>query len=113
MIPTLHLFNPDNDLALGNNNENYQSPASARQMANDLATLPAWWAGEKEAVLVPSIGEAQREEFESAGLLSGIEWCSIRQVPEFGRVQPWGWNLAYGNSCIYGECEMNCCFLWK
>ena len=94
MIPTLHLFNPDNDLALGNNNENYQSPASARQMANDLATLPAWWAGEKEAVLVPSIGEAQREEFESAGLLSGIEWCSIRQVPEFGRVQPWGWNLA-------------------
>ena len=40
----LYLFNPDNDLALGNNSPYYQPPASARQMAADLAVLPAWVA---------------------------------------------------------------------
>lgn len=94
MISTLHLFNPDNDLALANNNENYQAPASARQMADDLAVLPAWWAERGDKVLVPSIREAENWQTEVGGLLPGVEWYSLRQVPEIERVKAWGWNPA-------------------
>ncbi len=95
MIPTLHLFNPDNDLALANNNENYQSPASARKMAADLSVLPAWWAGEGEAVLVSSIAEAERwwRGMEALQLPAPL-WYSLKQPPAFEQIKPWGWNPA-------------------
>ncbi len=94
MNSTLHIFNPDNDLALANNNENYQSPASARKMGEDLAVLPAWWAQSGDAVLVPSIGEARIWQQEVAGFLPDVDWYSIRQIPDFDCIRPWGWNPA-------------------
>ena len=33
----LYVFNPDADMALGNNEENYMAPATIRRMAEDLA----------------------------------------------------------------------------
>lgn len=94
MSRVLHLFNPDNDLALANNNANYQAPASARQMADDLSVLPAWWADEGDSVLVTSIREAENWQSETRGLLPEVEWFSMRQTPEFDRIQAWGWNPA-------------------
>ncbi|MEG1586319.1 MAG: hypothetical protein RR346_05540 [Bacteroidales bacterium] len=40
----LHLFNPENDLALANGDPNFVAPVSARKLARDLASLPAWWS---------------------------------------------------------------------
>ena len=40
----LYVFNPDADMALGNNEENYMAPATIRRMAEDLALLPIWYA---------------------------------------------------------------------
>ncbi len=40
----LYVFNPDTDMALANNEENYIAPASVRRMAQDLALLPIWYA---------------------------------------------------------------------
>jgi hypothetical protein len=45
------LFNPENDLALASNNPNYTPPASARQLANDLADFPKWWHIEEDIIL--------------------------------------------------------------
>ena len=33
----LYVFNPDADMALGNNEENYMAPASIRRMAEAIA----------------------------------------------------------------------------
>ncbi|BDW79475.1 hypothetical protein BFINE_52700 [Bacteroides finegoldii DSM 17565] len=43
---TLYLFNPEHDLALASGEINYMPPASARQMATELALLPVWYAEE-------------------------------------------------------------------
>ena len=51
---TLYLFNPEHDLALASGEINYMPPASARQMATELALLPVWYAEEGSAVLAPS-----------------------------------------------------------
>ena len=50
----LYVFNPDTDMALANNEENYMAPASACRMAQDLALLPVWYAQPGSAVLAPS-----------------------------------------------------------
>lgn len=49
----LYIFNPDNDLALANNNANYRSPASARKMALDLTPLMGWLARDGDCLLFP------------------------------------------------------------
>ena len=43
----MHLFNPENDLALANFKANYTPPASAVRMARELAVFPIWYAGEE------------------------------------------------------------------
>lgn len=43
-------FNPENDLALAANDPHYTPPASARQMAQDLASLPQMWAEESDTL---------------------------------------------------------------
>ena len=39
----LYVFNPDTDMALANNEENYMAPASACRMAQDLAFCCRIW----------------------------------------------------------------------
>ena len=50
----LYIFNPEHDLALASGETNYMAPASARQMASELALLPMWYAEEGSVVLAPS-----------------------------------------------------------
>lgn len=91
---TLYIFNPDNDLALANGNPNYMSPASARQMAEDLALLPAWYAVPGSAVLAPSAYNLVflREMQECLAL--PVELMTEPEVASEEGLQPmpWGWN---------------------
>lgn len=51
----LYVFNPDNDLALANNDANYRAPASARKMSLDLTPLTGWLAADGDMLLFPEI----------------------------------------------------------
>ena len=51
----LHLFNPENDLAIADGNANYCAPPSALKIAYDLSTLPLWYADEEDKVYRPDI----------------------------------------------------------
>ncbi|WP_298651449.1 hypothetical protein [uncultured Proteiniphilum sp.] len=55
----MYLFNPDNDLALANFTPNYTPPASATRMAEELAVLPIWYAGEDEGIVGREISVAE------------------------------------------------------
>lgn len=95
MSASLYLFNPDNDLALANNSPTYQAPQSARLMADDLCTLPAWFATAGDSVMVSSIADVERwQREETACLLTDIHWHSFRMAPFVGELKPWGWNPA-------------------
>ncbi|MEG1522942.1 MAG: hypothetical protein RR455_10835 [Bacteroidales bacterium] len=69
----LHLFNPENDLALANGDPNFVAPASARKLAEDLALLPQWWSDEADRMFVES--QVWKNE--------PIDACA-----------PWGWSAA-------------------
>lgn len=92
----LYLFNPDSDLALANGNTNYMPPASARQMASDLAVLPVWYAEPGSVVLAPSachrsfLKEMQQRIPLPATLLTEPEVAAETALSPM----PWGWNPA-------------------
>lgn len=95
-LKTTHLFNPDNDLALGNGDANYLPPQSARQMAHDLAILPMWFAQPGDAVVIP---HSEALYYWSKTLIkqlntTDIEWItSMDKMPD-QPISPWGWNPA-------------------
>lgn len=92
----LYLFNPDSDLALANGDANYMPPASARQMATDLALLPVWYAEADSAVLGASAYNlAFLREMQQRFPLP-VEWMTEPEVANAGMLtpSPWGWNRA-------------------
>lgn len=70
---TLHIFNPENDMALADGKPGYTPPAQIRQMRMELAGLPYWWAEEGDQV------------WDSASPL---------QLNEGDVIRPWGWSPA-------------------
>ncbi len=92
----MHLFNPENDLALANFSVNYTPPASAVKIADDLAVLPAWYAPDEAKVIASTV---QNEPFlsrwkESFPLrVSLVPLSSISLFPK-EKIIPWGWNPA-------------------
>ena len=57
---TLHIFNPEHDIALAANLANFTSPKAGRELRRDLGFLPLLWAKEGDSVLVDDIEIAQR-----------------------------------------------------
>ncbi|WP_321335394.1 hypothetical protein [uncultured Bacteroides sp.] len=95
-IRNLSVFNPDNDLALANGDENYMAPASARQMMLDLALLPVWYGDADDYVLAPSshnlifLQEMRKQFSLSTELITEPELAAAQAL----RLVPWGWNVA-------------------
>ena len=54
-MKTLHLFNPEHDIALAAGLSNFTAPYAGRKLRTDLAYLPALWAAEGDVVLVDDV----------------------------------------------------------
>ena len=109
---TLHIFNPEHDIALATNLSNFTAPHAGRQLRNDLGFLPALWAQEGDRVLVQheeSALKAYRRVCHrlvklGVSLITNYEF----QIPKFTThsseivirnseltsIQPWGWDRA-------------------
>lgn len=93
---SLYLFNPEHDLALASGETNYMPPASARQIASELALLPIWYAEKKSAVLAPSaynidyLRHMQKLLDIPVYLMTEPELASEPNLD----IRPWGWNVA-------------------
>lgn len=87
----LHIFNPENDLALADGNSNYCPPPAACAIASDLATLPLWYAQGGDALLLPSDGcMGYVAEMSQYFTLPAV--CVQQNMPSFSAVVPWGWS---------------------
>ena len=101
---TLHVFNPEHDMALAANLENFTAPRAGRQLCHDLGFLPMLWAGTGDCVLVDDEDEAAAS-FRQLALVAadclGTEigcdglWQGGSGLPKgVDSVDPWGWDLA-------------------
>lgn len=87
----LHLFNPENDLAIADGNANYCAPPSALKIAYDLSTLPLWYADEEDKVYIPDIlhSEYYKEYSQKFSLPRTYQTEDINNITNCA---PWGWS---------------------
>ena len=105
---TLHIFNPEHDIALASHLANFTAPHAGRQLRANLGFLPALWAEDGDAIWVEHEESAQK----AYNRLSKRIACAL-QIPclqggdrvfvsskihaspmPITRIEPWGWDLA-------------------
>jgi len=107
---TLHIFNPEHDIALAANLDIFTAPHAGRQLRHDLAFLPALWAAEGDVLLVDDVEVAQKGLLRlshKCSPLSGfraevdvlprrLQLVEARQLAStpVNAVNPWGWDRA-------------------
>ena len=93
----LYCFNPEHDLAIANNNENFQAPESATLLSSDLAQLPAWYADVDSLILC-------EQSFLPYTTPVGLKVATVppysEDVPSLCTVEPWGWDAAVRKQLI-------------
>lgn len=87
----LHIFNPENDLALADGSANYCPPPAAAQIAYDLASLPLWFAGVGNAVILPD-GYHQRFYNEMSARFALASPYDASMAGSVDCCRPWGWS---------------------
>lgn len=100
----LYAFNPDTDMALADNSENYISPASVRRMAQDLALLPVWYAQPGSAVLAPSAYNADYLQAMKELFSLPVQLITEPELSDYAEshIMPWGWNPAFRKRMLKG-----------
>lgn len=93
MTSRFYIFNPDTDLALGNNSSNYQPPRLVRKLADDLSVLPAWYAqGKRRVVYVDDLKKVY-QWVDNFPLPLDVLWTSsMKCADNCDEIVPWGWN---------------------
>ncbi len=104
---TLHIFNPEHDLALACNKANFTPPHAARGLRNDLGFLPALWAEDGDKVLVDNCEVAEKALRKVAVRIGrrDIEWkrrriafvepaelVALADYEGMDNIDPWGWD---------------------
>ena len=98
----IHLFNPENDLALGLGCRNYTPPPHAAAIHRAGALLPMWWAEDKDLIIAPvsmkDEAEKLRERFGLRGSVTDINGFQAADSTqghdkENRQASPWGWSL--------------------
>ena len=110
----LHIFNPENDLALADGGANYCPPPAAAQIAYDLGSLPLWFAGEGNAVILPDEHHLRFYNEMSAR----FALASPYDASKAGSVdccRPWGWSpqirrrlraMGFSDSLLPGDADI-------
>ncbi len=104
---TLHIFNPEHDIALASGLENFTAPHAGRQLRHDLGFLPALWATDGDCVLVDDaelaktsmqkLAVAARKHLGARAFDNfSIDFLQpgARRVADCDSVEPWGWDAA-------------------
>lgn len=87
----LHLFNPENDLALADGGFSYCAPPAAMCIARDLATLPLWYAAYDNAVVLPDIAHCEYHN-EMSALFNLPKVYNPSMQSSITSLAPWGWS---------------------
>ena len=93
---TLHVFNPEHDIALAYDNKYFTAPHAGRQLRNDLDYLPVLWAAEGDYVLVENVSSAQQHALRLQRYGKQVQFIDKNDVERLSEqidyVMPWGWD---------------------
>lgn len=95
MKHSLYIFNPEHDLALANDDPNFNPPISAQQLASDLQCLPLWYAGQLSSSVLCSTeidNEWHNNIKKFFPQIANVELVKAAEDSETAIIEPWGWN---------------------
>ncbi len=101
---TLHIFNPEHDIALASGLKNFTAPHAGRQLRYDLGWLPALYADKGDLVLVENLEKAIRGtrfmKVNTRRFISNVPSSSDdrKWMDQVTHVEPWGWDAAVRRS---------------
>lgn len=90
-MASLHLFNPENDLALVQNNASYTAPSNAIRLHNAGALIPMWFCDKDDIIATPNANLEWVRQIQSLFDING----SILSNSNFNTItdlKPWGWS---------------------
>ena len=108
---TLHIFNPEHDIALAAHLSNFTAPHAGRLLRHDLGWLPAIWANDGDGILVDDVNYAETayRHFLRSGRITNcsryVSFVSRLEDISFQSVEPWGWNRALLAQLLRGGCN--------
>ena len=99
---TLHVFNPEHDLALAFGGERFTAPRAGREMRRCLGFLPAFWAADGDLVMVDDVEMASEASAPWSRYLPNMRFVpshigrdGVRTwLSEVSDVEVWGWDAA-------------------
>ncbi len=94
----LHIYNPEHDIALGKNSENFTPPKAAAMTRRAYGHFPAFWAADGDWILVDDVPLAQsmldRETHRHADVrfvcMDDLSRLRADEMPS--EILPWGWD---------------------
>lgn len=92
----VHLFNPENDLALALGCRHYTPPPHASALHRAGALLPAWWAGADDSIILPPrSGGDYTDDLAWLNARWGLSTRPYIATEEDSTLSPspWGWSL--------------------
>lgn len=106
----IHIFNPEHDMAMAANTDNFTAPHAAKQLRHDLGFLPALWCGDGDTVLVADKNQAYRA---MSRLASSLERIGVKTAQNIYFIEKsnlkslyvdaadvWGWDAALRHELI-------------
>ena len=104
---TLHIFNPEHDIALAANLSNFTAPHAGRQLRHDLGFIPALWADDGDCIFVDNPERAaydydrfvhslnrQLKDYSPVRKKYFPRWENKIPSSDIRKIQPWGWDVA-------------------
>lgn len=93
-MSTLWIFNPDNDIALGNNLKHFTPPRNAMLLRQYGAMLPAWIADAGDIIFTEFTADATWLRHISQTYGKELEILTTENCTRVAHLQPWGWSRA-------------------
>lgn len=91
-MPRLHLFNPENDIALAYGKSQYTAPPNALRLRSAGELLPLWFCEKGDQVITPNADLCWIEDIKSKFDIYG-DVASRTTLSSITQCSPWGWSL--------------------
>lgn len=91
-MASLYLFNPDNDIALARDVDNFTAPAAARDIRHAGSTLPMWYGTPGDRIIARGVSARWYDSVEKL-FSTGIDVIGDSS-PDTFMPSPWGWSKA-------------------
>lgn len=99
-LKTLHVFNPEHDIAMAVDSLPYTPPAEVEKIKKSHSLLPALYADNGDFILIPSeIADEELNRLPFHDLIHPKKLKLIKKesleeiISEIGEVKPWGWDI--------------------